>query len=161
EAYLQYIEGVQDLFVKIEATITSVKASRMGKGLISAFSGAASCGYNVVSSQDVAEDGTQLDAGFNPSQLCILDLNLSQTKGRKKDARGKEVAHSSGHIKSGIEMATQGRKRLCRSCNKLVNHDKRNCPLNPNSKRRKQLIQSEDDDEEEEEEMDYADIIND
>ncbi|GAB2284531.1 hypothetical protein Dimus_018985 [Dionaea muscipula] len=161
EAYIQYMEGVHELSTKIETTITSVEASRMGKGRIGASSGAASCGYGVASSQDVLDD-TQCIAKFTPSQLLILDPNLSQTKGRTKDAKGKEIAHSSGRIKSSIETATHGRKRLCRSCNKLVNHDKRNCPFNPNSKRKKQLVQSKgSDDDDDDEEMDDAISIHD
>ncbi|GAB2285592.1 hypothetical protein Dimus_020038 [Dionaea muscipula] len=81
-------------------------------------------------------------------EILILDPRLSQTKGRKKDAKGKVVTHSSDRIKSGIEIATQGRKRLCRSCNKRVTHDKRNCPLNPMSKQNKQSQINEDSDEE-------------
>ncbi|KAM2067188.1 hypothetical protein COP2_044841 [Malus domestica] len=38
-------------------------------------------------------------------------------------------------MKSGIELAQQKKKRKCRSCNKLVRHDTRNCPSN--KKRRK------------------------
>ncbi|GAB2292792.1 hypothetical protein Dimus_027026 [Dionaea muscipula] len=41
------------------------------------------------------------------SQFRILDLNISQTKGRKK---GKETVSGSGRMKSGLEMATKKNK---------------------------------------------------
>ncbi|XP_050157451.1 protein FAR1-RELATED SEQUENCE 5-like [Malus sylvestris] len=63
------------------------------------------------------------------SLLLLLDPNISQT-GKKKDN-----ISSSKRMKSGIELAQQKKKRKCRSCNKLVRHDTRNCPSNP--KRRK------------------------
>ncbi|GAB2290810.1 hypothetical protein Dimus_025078, partial [Dionaea muscipula] len=104
-AYIQYIEGVQDLSIKIDATITFVEASRIGEGFIGAFSCAAACGYDVAPSQAIVDE-------FTPSQLFILDPNMSQTKGRKNDVKGKEITHCTGRIKSGIEMDTQGRKKI-------------------------------------------------
>ncbi|GFZ13157.1 hypothetical protein Acr_23g0015420 [Actinidia rufa] len=68
-----------------------------------------------------------------PSQILILDPNISQTKGRKKDAMGKGSSIQFGRLKSGIEMALNKKKRKCNLCKKL-GHDKRTCPENPMSK---------------------------
>ncbi|GFZ14305.1 hypothetical protein Acr_24g0004950 [Actinidia rufa] len=68
-----------------------------------------------------------------PSHLLISDLNISQTKGRKKDTMGKSASIQFGRLKSGIEMALNKNKRKCNMCNKL-GHDRRTCPQNPMSK---------------------------
>ena len=68
-----------------------------------------------------------------PSQILISDPNISQTKGRKKDATGKGVSIQFGRLKSGIEMALNKKKRKCNLCKKM-RHDKRTCPENPMSK---------------------------
>ena len=60
-------------------------------------------------------------------QPLLLDPNISQTKGRKKDV------NNTGRIKSGIELALGKKKRKCNSSGKL-GHDKRICPLNPSRK---------------------------
>ncbi|GFY99602.1 far-red elongated hypocotyls 3 [Actinidia rufa] len=73
-----------------------------------------------------------------PSQILILDPNISQTKGRKKDATGKGASIQFGRLKSGIEMALNKKKRKCNLCQKL-GHDKRTCPENPMSKTYKAL----------------------
>ncbi|GFS35740.1 hypothetical protein Acr_00g0041740 [Actinidia rufa] len=72
------------------------------------------------------------------SQILISDPNISQTKGRKKDATGKGVSVQFGRLKSGIEMALNKKKRKCNLCNKL-GHDKRTCPENPMSKTYKDI----------------------
>ncbi|GAB2272689.1 hypothetical protein Dimus_007511 [Dionaea muscipula] len=82
----------------------------------------------------------------------ILDPLLSQTKGRKRDARGKEVTNSSTRIKSGLELATNKRKRNCRCCGELVAHDTRTCPQNPkNLQKNKEGDGASDDDTNEDE----------
>ncbi|KAK1584635.1 hypothetical protein Q3G72_034715 [Acer saccharum] len=58
------------------------------------------------------------------SQSLLMDPNVSQTKGRKKDV------NNSKRIKSGIELSLNKKKRQCKLCEKY-GHDKRNCPLNP------------------------------
>ncbi|KAK4842545.1 hypothetical protein QYF36_023490 [Acer negundo] len=58
----------------------------------------------------------------------LLDPNISQTKGRKKDSK------KSGRLKSSIELAIGKKKRQCASCKKF-GHDKRICPLNPNRRK--------------------------
>ncbi|KAH7859317.1 hypothetical protein Vadar_034511 [Vaccinium darrowii] len=73
-----------------------------------------------------------------PSQILLSDPNISQTKGRKKDAMGKGASIQSGRLKSGIEMALNKKKRKCNLCKKL-GHDKRTCPKNPMSKTYKAL----------------------
>ncbi|GAB2290218.1 hypothetical protein Dimus_024499 [Dionaea muscipula] len=70
------------------------------------------------------------------SQSLLLDPNISQTKGIKTDTKGKEVATPSGQIKSGIELAIEKRKRMCKSCGQPARHDPRNCPLNTNRRQR-------------------------
>ncbi|KAL5773753.1 hypothetical protein ACOSP7_013398 [Xanthoceras sorbifolium] len=50
-------------------------------------------------------------------QPLLLDPNISQTKGRKKDVE------SSRRIKSGIEVALNKKKRTCKLCSKF-GHDK-------------------------------------
>ncbi|GAB2285482.1 hypothetical protein Dimus_019931 [Dionaea muscipula] len=71
----------------------------------------------------------------NVPHVMILDPNLSQTKGRKRDGKGKEVV-ASGRLKSGLELSTNKRKRKCNCCGKMTRHDKRNCPENPNAKKK-------------------------
>ncbi|KAK1559068.1 hypothetical protein Q3G72_010310 [Acer saccharum] len=73
------------------------------------------------------------------SSSLLLDRNISQTKGRKKDSK------SSGRLKSSIELAIGKKKRQCALCKKF-GHDKRICPLNPN--RRKIESSNLDDDDE-------------
>ena len=64
---------------------------------------------------------------ISSSQPLLLDPNISQTKGRKKDV------NNTGRIKSGIELALGKKKRKYNSCSKL-GHDKHICPLNPSRK---------------------------
>ncbi|KAH7849128.1 hypothetical protein Vadar_013361 [Vaccinium darrowii] len=73
---------------------------------------------------------------IEPSQILLLDPNISQTKGRKKDAKGKDASIHSVRLKSGIELALHKKKRKCHLCQNL-GHDKRTCPLNPMSKTNK------------------------
>ncbi|KAG5515901.1 hypothetical protein RHGRI_036819 [Rhododendron griersonianum] len=84
------------------------------------------------------------------TQVLLLDPNISQTKGRKKDVKGKNDTIHSGRLKSGIELALNKKKRKCNLC-KGIRHDKRTCPENPTSKANKALeaeAQSSDSDQE-------------
>ncbi|KAG5542530.1 hypothetical protein RHGRI_022167 [Rhododendron griersonianum] len=84
------------------------------------------------------------------TQVLLLDPNISQTKGRKKDVKGKDATIHSGRLKSGIELALNKKKRKCNLC-KGIGHDKRTCPENPMSKANKALeaeAQSSDSDQE-------------
>ncbi|KAG5531199.1 hypothetical protein RHGRI_025975 [Rhododendron griersonianum] len=84
------------------------------------------------------------------TQVLLLDPNISQTKGRKKDVKGKNDTIHSGRLKSGIELALNKKKRKCNLC-KGIGHDKRTCPENPTSKANKALeaeAQSSDSDQE-------------
>ncbi|KAI8562608.1 hypothetical protein RHMOL_Rhmol03G0048000 [Rhododendron molle] len=84
------------------------------------------------------------------TQVLLLDPNISQTKGRKKDVKGKDATIDSGRLKSGIELALNKKKRKCNLC-KGIGHDKRTCPENPMSKANKALeteAQSSDSDQE-------------
>ncbi|XP_021804022.1 protein FAR1-RELATED SEQUENCE 5-like, partial [Prunus avium] len=74
--------------------------------------------------------GDPCSTNIDSSQLLLLDPNISQTKGRKKDN-----ISGSKRIKSGIELAQNKKKRKCALCKKIAQHDKRNCPSN--LKRRK------------------------
>ncbi|KAL5766371.1 hypothetical protein ACOSP7_016988 [Xanthoceras sorbifolium] len=70
------------------------------------------------------DPGTQIHS----SPSLLLDPNISQTKGRKKDNK------NLGRLKSGIELAFNKKKRQYALCRKF-GHDKRICASNP--KRRK------------------------
>ncbi|GAB2281776.1 hypothetical protein Dimus_016343 [Dionaea muscipula] len=129
EAYLAYMENLKALSEKLRAIIIFVVSTRGPAGETS----------EVVSNIPV-----------QPQSTLVLDPNISQTKGRKKDAKGKEVAVPSGHIKSGIEIATEKRKRMCKSCGQPARHDSRNCPLNLNKRTRNVEITDDDDDDMEE-----------
>ncbi|KAG5539891.1 hypothetical protein RHGRI_020196 [Rhododendron griersonianum] len=59
------------------------------------------------------------------TQVLLLDPNISQTKGRKKDVKGKDATIHSGRLKSGIEFALNKKKRKCNLC-KGIGHDKSN-----------------------------------
>ncbi|KAG5562311.1 hypothetical protein RHGRI_005138 [Rhododendron griersonianum] len=70
------------------------------------------------------------------TEVLLLDPNISQTKGRKKDVKGKDSTIHSGRLKIGIELALNKKKRKCNLC-KGIGHDKRTCPENPMSKANK------------------------
>ena len=57
---------------------------------------------------------------IHSSSSLLLDPNILQTKGRKKDSK------NSGKLKSSIELAIGKKKRQCASCKKF-GHDKRIC----------------------------------
>ncbi|GAB2299054.1 hypothetical protein Dimus_033128 [Dionaea muscipula] len=93
---------------------------------------------------------THLSTPTNLTELFIQDPNVSQTKGRKRDAKGKEKVQAPGRMKSGLELASIRKKRLCGSCHKYRRHDKRNCPKNPNNRNKgtmKNDSSTEDDDD--------------
>ncbi|GAB2266410.1 hypothetical protein Dimus_001418 [Dionaea muscipula] len=114
DAYLLCVEGVKELSQKVEALITS----RSGVTRV------------------VANINDHPEPSNADMSKIILDPLLSQTKGRKRDARGKEVTNSSARIKSGLELATNKRKRKCRCCGKLVAHDMRTCLQNPKNQQK-------------------------
>ncbi|GAB2297778.1 hypothetical protein Dimus_031865 [Dionaea muscipula] len=114
-SYMEYMETMKDLSERLGLLITYVLSHR---GLV----GEAS----LVVSNDHAQNQTT-----TPVETLLLDPNISRTKGRKKDAKGKEVAPS-GRIKSGIELATEKKKRICKSCGQPARHDSRNYPLKQN-----------------------------
>ncbi|GAB2280217.1 hypothetical protein Dimus_014860 [Dionaea muscipula] len=130
EVYTVCLEGVNELSKKVDETISYVLANR------------------TASPKKVDETLTH-----DPlSRSFLLDPQISQTKGRKK---GKEKSHGSGRFKSGIERATEKNLRLCRCCNKMVRHDKRNCPENPNNRNKRK--DEEDDNNDMEEDIDLSD----
>ncbi|KAF9589555.1 hypothetical protein IFM89_025681 [Coptis chinensis] len=110
----------------------------------------------------------------DPSQVLLQNPNISQTKGRKKVMKIYKKTKASGRIKGGLEQASQKAKakteRRCTCCNKVgVNHDRQNCPENPNRKkgpivdvelelegRRRGRGRNENEDEEENEKEDEA-----
>ncbi|GAB2283279.1 hypothetical protein Dimus_017800 [Dionaea muscipula] len=77
---------------------------------------------------------THVPGGPHLTELLILDPNVSQSKGRKKEVKGKDKVQWSGRMKSGLEVATTRNKRLCGSCHKYRRHDKRNRSKNPNNR---------------------------
>ncbi|KAF9596672.1 hypothetical protein IFM89_012871 [Coptis chinensis] len=75
---------------------------------------------------------------IDASQGLLMNPNISQTKGRKKEVKVyKSSTRKKGNLEKGIAKATKGKTgRRCTSCNQVgVNHDKRNCPQNPNRKK--------------------------
>ncbi|KAH7838091.1 hypothetical protein Vadar_021972 [Vaccinium darrowii] len=108
EAYAIYIETMNGLFEKL-IKVTSY-----------------------VPPMDVCLEKDNVDT-TEPSQILLLDPDISQTKGRKKDATGKGASIHSGRLKSNIEMALNKKKRKCNLCKKF-GHDKRTCPETPTSK---------------------------
>ncbi|KAF9624481.1 hypothetical protein IFM89_011524, partial [Coptis chinensis] len=92
-------------------------------------------GVSVVNSCTIADSSAPpLD---DPSQVLLLNPNISQTKGRKKVVKIYKKTKDSGRIKGGLEQACAKAKakteRRCTYCNKVgVNHDRRNCLENPN-----------------------------
>lgn len=81
---------------------------------------------------EVCDDRDNLHS-TEPSQILFLDPNVSQTKSRKKDVKGKGGSIHSERLKSSIELALSKKKRKCNLC-KNSRNDKRTCPSNPMSK---------------------------
>ncbi|KAH7852869.1 hypothetical protein Vadar_030291 [Vaccinium darrowii] len=90
---------------------------------------------------DVCGEQTNLQS-TEPCQILLSDPNISQTKGRKKNVKGKATSVHSGRLKSGIEIALKKKKRMCHMC-KQFGHDKRTCPSNPKSKTNKVALDAE------------------
>ncbi|KAG5540466.1 hypothetical protein RHGRI_020619 [Rhododendron griersonianum] len=110
EAYTIFIEGMNDLFEKIQ------KVSK-------------------VSPIEICVDKDN-EKSIEPSraEILLLDPNISQCKGRKKDVKGKAATTQSERLKSGIEMSLNKKKRKCHMC-----FDKRTCPSNLVCKTNKDL----------------------
>ncbi|GAB2276389.1 hypothetical protein Dimus_011117, partial [Dionaea muscipula] len=84
EVYVACMEGVKYTSDKVEAAIKSVMSNRVGA--------------TSVASNALNESIANLDG-----QMKILDPNVSQTKGRKKDVKAKDKVHASGRMKSSID----------------------------------------------------------
>ncbi|GAB2266011.1 hypothetical protein Dimus_001041 [Dionaea muscipula] len=111
ETYAAYMERVKYTSEKVEAAMKTVMLNRASGG-----------------ETMVAGNEPEVNTDTHLSQIKILDPNVSQTNGRKKDAKGKENVQASDRIKSSIELSTQKKKRLCSCCKKMKRHDKRNSP---------------------------------
>ncbi|KAF7127807.1 hypothetical protein RHSIM_Rhsim11G0019000 [Rhododendron simsii] len=112
EAYTIFIEGMNDLFEKIQ------EVSKVSPIEIS------------------AEKDNEKFIELSPSQILLLDPNISICKGRKKDVKGKAASTQCERSKSDIEMSLNKKKRKCHMCFQF-GHDKRTCPSNPMSKTNK------------------------
>ncbi|GAB2291911.1 hypothetical protein Dimus_026161 [Dionaea muscipula] len=117
EAYDLVIETAKVLSIQVEA-----------------LNGSSSARVNLEELAKQPDVEESINAG-NVPHVMLLDPNLSQTKGRKRDGKGKEVV-ASGRLKSGLELSTNKRKRKCNCCGKRMRHDKRNCPENPIAKKK-------------------------
>ncbi|GAB2295027.1 hypothetical protein Dimus_029214, partial [Dionaea muscipula] len=73
ETYVAYMEGVKYTSEKVEAAMKNVMLNRASRGATM-----------------VASNEPEVNSDTHLSQIKILDPNVSQTKGRKKDAKGKE-----------------------------------------------------------------------
>ncbi|GAB2295891.1 hypothetical protein Dimus_030040 [Dionaea muscipula] len=139
EGYLAFMEGAKYTSDLVEAAIYQAMLLRAAKR-----------DNSKVASHEPDPLATHLSTPTNLTELFIQDPNVSQTKGRKKDAKGKEKVQASGRMKSGLELASTRKKRLCRSCHKYRRHDQRNCPKNPNNRNKgtmKNDSSTEDDDD--------------
>ncbi|KAI8524891.1 hypothetical protein RHMOL_Rhmol13G0184700 [Rhododendron molle] len=114
EAYTIYIEAMNALHEKLQKVVSHVPPIAK-----------------------VCDDRDNL-LSIEPSQILLSDPNISLTKGRKKDVKGKGASIHSGRLKSGMELALSKKKRKCNLC-KNLGHDKRTCPSNPMSKASKSL----------------------
>ncbi|KAF9619818.1 hypothetical protein IFM89_009569 [Coptis chinensis] len=77
-------------------------------------------------------------SAIDASQVLLMNPNISQTKGRKKEEKVyKSSTIIKGGLEKGIAKATKVKiGRRCTSCNQVgVNHEKHNCPKNPNRKK--------------------------
>ncbi|KAF7139620.1 hypothetical protein RHSIM_Rhsim07G0168700 [Rhododendron simsii] len=98
-----------------------------------------------------AEKDVEKSTEPSPSQILLLDPNISICKGRKNDVKGKAATTQSERLKSGIEMSLNKKKRKCHMCFQFE-HDKRICPSNPMRKTNKDLeeeVEGSDSDQEE------------
>ncbi|KAI8550675.1 hypothetical protein RHMOL_Rhmol06G0126200 [Rhododendron molle] len=114
EAYKIFIEGMNDLFEKIQ------EVSKVSP-------------IEICAEKDI-EKSTEPSLSW----MLLLDLNISICKGRKKDVKGKAITTQSERLKSGIEMSLNKRKIKCHMCFQF-GHDKRTCPSNPMRKTNKDL----------------------
>ncbi|GAB2287855.1 hypothetical protein Dimus_022210 [Dionaea muscipula] len=115
---------------------------------VEALNGSSSARVNLEELAGMSTNVEEAINAVNVPHVMLLDPNLSQTKGRKRDGKGKEVV-ASGRLKSGLELSTNKRKRKCNCCGKMTRHDKRNCPENPNAKKKYNETCSDVEDEEE------------
>ncbi|GAB2278927.1 hypothetical protein Dimus_013596 [Dionaea muscipula] len=113
EAYAIVMEGANELFEKVQSVIKE--------------SGIRVCttvphGPEAISLKSIVPESTSPEGKRSGvlNQPTLLDPNISQTKGRRKAVKGKEVAPSSSRIKSGLELSLQEKQRKCGSYNKLA-----------------------------------------
>lgn len=115
EAYTIYMEAIKELSKKLEPVMKKALPNE------------------AASKPPINASENPIDQSTSPPSL-LLNPNISQTKGRKKDVKGNENGHGSGRFKSGLELSIKKKQRKCKLCRKS-GHNQRKCPLSSKKRR--------------------------